>query len=220
MSFLNVAIEQYEDVKEIEYSQFLKLSEEQLADAIGRFKSCRRMVFSESKLPDEAGRTRLRHYIEGDSSNYELTTKVDSGEAKTKDEYNVELPLEVYRALNALAISQVFRIRLFIPITKDGQAVMRRSGKPLEWELDLYISARSMEEGYSFAISNWVKLEMEVDSATLDNVVEYIPMDYDQIIISDSKDPVERAQISHLYNEEYNVLNKINDDAIRQFSNV
>lgn len=223
MSFLSVAIEDIEGgkVEEVEYSQFLLLSDEQLRDVIGRFKDCKKSIFSESKLPTDAGRSRLRHYINDDStSSYELTTKIHNGEAHSKDEYNVDIPLEVYRSMNTLATSQVLRIRISIPITKDGQAVIRSSGEPLVWELDVYVTANSIDSADAFMLSNWVKLELEVDKATLENVVEYIPFDYDKIILADSQEPEERAQISHLYDNVYNVLNKVSDDALNNLKSI
>lgn len=222
MSFLSIAIEQHESsaVEETEYSQFLKLTNEQLKSIISDFKSCRRIMFSESKLPTMVGKSRLRHYTATDDSesSYELTTKTACDDAHTKIEDNVSITKEMYCALNGLADLQVIRTRIFIPITKQGEPILKRDGSALEWELDLYIAAPDVDTVASLSLSNWVKLELEVDKATLENVVEYIPFNYETIILSDTNVPEERAQIANLYNVEYNVLNKLNESMLTDLS--
>lgn len=209
MSFLSVAIEQHEgNSEEVEYSQFLKLSTQQLNNILERFSDCKKMLFSESKLNTEYGKSRLRHYLSNNEIQYELTTKTFSDTAKAKIETNVTIPEEIYKALNSSAISTVVRIRYFIPITKDGQILTKADGSNLEWELDCYVVAGDLNDGKIYQWSEWVKLELEVDKATLDNVVEFIPFEYNKIILADSTDAAERAQIEYLYNEVYNVRGK------------
>lgn len=227
MSFLSVAIEELDEaVVETEYSQFLQLSDSQLREIIQRFKGCSRVAFSESKLSSDRGHTRMRHYPFGDDgqSRYELTTKVCKADSSdvgvdSKIEYNVDIPEEVYCSLNTLASSQVARIRIIIPITKEGSIIYKRDGSELAWELDIFVSAANVDNATSLVLSNWIKLELEVDKATLDNIVDYIPFEYEMIIQSDSKVPEERAQIEHLYNNEYNLLGKVTDATIQKILN-
>ncbi len=198
---------------EIEYSYFIELSQEQLAAIIDKYKEVKMSVFAESKLAYNEARGlagRIRRYIDGDDSTYELTTKAKSKEAKGKLESNIELDEMNYHMLTSTAKSTVVRTRMYIPVRRtDGTTIQRKNGDDLVWELDLYVDARGNGEPSLNSIHPWTKLEMEVDKATLDSVVDYIPFEYEELIHSDTQEDTERALIDNLYAVEYDVLGKM-----------
>ncbi len=198
---------------EVEYSQFLQLSPEQFGTVVARYANCRNELFAECKLPVEGeGKSRLRYYLDAtEDEQFELTTKVKSDVVKGKLEDNKFISKMMFKSLNTLASSVCLRRRYYIPI---GDKV-RRNGNPLEWELDVYFTS----DGEKLIPSLWVKLELEVDIAALDDVVKLIPFDYENLILSDTTEETGRAQIAHLYDSVYNIKDRVNLLEMGQVSN-
>jgi len=197
---------------EIEYSYFLKVTQEQLDKLLNSGGVSKSLLFSESKLSKTA---RIRHYLEKDGDQFELTTKTKSDVTKGKIEDNDEICLANYNTLLAMSNSTVVRNRLYIPVIVGGEPVKREDGSPLQWEVDLYIDARNVGNGGSNLTHPWIKIELEVDKATLPNVIKYIPFEYDELIHSDSTDEVVRAFIGNLYDNDYNVQGVYTADTLR-----
>ena len=200
-SMLALAIEEHGSVteQEKEYSYFLKLSQEQL-DSIKHLPGAKvSTTFSETKLPASEGlSSRIRHYTRYDESVYELTTKLSTGELETKEETNDPLSRVNYDALFRMGISTNIRNRITVPLMKDGAPVQKKDG-PLEWEIDLYYTKDSSE------VCAWVKIELEVDVVAFPDIIDLIPIEYLDLISSDSSDEQDRAFIRHLYDDVYNV---------------
>lgn len=218
-SHLMAALEEHVSVAEleVEYSYFIQLSQEQMDAIAEKFGNCKKKVFSESKLSYNeslgiAGR--VRHYHKPDGSTFEMTAKQRANEAKAKLESNTEVDQMTYNMLLASAKSTVVRTRIYIPVLKsDNTNVMRKSGEPLMWELDLYVDGRNLV-GDECPIHPWAKIEMEVDKATLESVVDHIPFEYSDIIHSDTQEVTERALLDSLYKSDYDVLGKFNDTSM------
>lgn len=190
---------------EIEYSYFLKLSDGQLADLIKENQDCECETFSESKLPSAVDGifTRLRHYVTGEK--YELTTKYPSDESKGKKEKNYDIDSRTYNNLDACAINKVIRSRIYLPVVTSSGPITRKDGTPLQWEIDAYLDARVYDQE-NIKYHNWIKLELEVDKATLETVEDFIPFEYEELIHSDSTNELERKKIDSLYNIDYNLV--------------
>jgi len=194
---------------EIEYSYFILLNNEQLRTVLSRLYDCKHYCFYEGKLAynkDTSASSRIRHYIRGDEETYELTTKYKTGESLAKVESNIELDDINCQQLKLLTTSSCVRVRIEIPVKRTDGTVVMRGEKPLVWELDLYIDASTTE---CTSFHPWAKVELEVDSATLSSVVDYIPFEYDSILSSDTNDSGGRAFIDNLYQHEYNTTGKV-----------
>lgn len=202
---------------EIEYSYFIQLSQEQMDAIAEKFGNCKKKVFSESKLSynEQLGVAgRIRHYHTPDGSNFEVTAKMRANESKAKIESNTPIDQMTYNMLLASAKSTVVRTRIYIPVLKaDNTNVIRKSGEPLVWELDLYVDSRNLSEGNT-PIHPWAKIEMEVDKATLDSVVEHIPFEYQELISADTQEVTERALIDSLYSADYDVRGKFQEESL------
>jgi len=191
--------------KETEYSYFVRLNDEQLTDLVESTRGCNTYVFSETKLvfdKDTGTMGRVRHYSTPNDNSYELTTKKRTGESKTKIETNAVIDQTNYEMLRFLGTSTYVRVRIEIPVKRDGAIVMRKDDTPLAWEVDLYLDGRSSDV---VGIHPWVKVELEVDTAALDTVVEMIPFEYSALIEGDTTIAEQRALIDNLHNNDYDV---------------
>ena len=202
---------------EIEYSYFIHLTQEQLDAISEEFGHCKKSVFSESKLAYNEAlgvNGRIRHYFKPEGSEFEVTAKARANESKAKLESNTSIDQMTYNMLLASARSTVVRTRIYIPVLKaDKTNILRKSGEPLVWELDLYVDSRNLVEGAT-PIHPWCKLEMEVDKATLDSVVEHIPFEYQEVISADTQEVTERALIDSLYSADYDVRGKFQEESL------
>lgn len=204
MSFLSQAIAETEGsvTDECEYCQFLLMDKDKLKELVDKCKEFDNMVFFEGNIPTTLGHSRIRKYVE--ENKCELTTKIKVDKNVNK-ENNVDINDDMYKSLLTITDNIVLRRRVFIPIIRDGQVIKKRDGSDLAWELDLYVNADSFKSAEECTYGLWVKLELEVDKITLDNVVDYIPFEYEQLIISSTTDKVERATIDNLYDNVYNL---------------
>lgn len=219
VNIFKVALEEHGQIEntelEIEYSYFLQLNQEQIDAVVAKAdeENVKKMLFSETKMggSPENGFTRVRCYIKPEGNVYELTTKKHAGDMG-KLETNLTVDEVNYGGLVGLGESTVVRVRLFFPIKRpDGTVVTRKNGSELQWEVDLYADARGPGQADPNLVHPWVKIEMEVDKATLDDVIKYIPFEYDELLKADSQNLEDRAFIGKLYAHDYNVRGKWKD---------
>lgn len=192
-------------VVEKEYSYFLQLNDAQLEAVMKKYEANKRLGFIEAKLPcmvdDMKARIRGYHDDSGEVVNREYTVKsYDSdGPAKTKLEEDNDIGKMAFAALLSTSKNYNVRVRIYIPILDaDGKPRIKKDGTELCWELDVYTTAAG-------SVSNWVKLEMEVDNLAVPDVKSIIPFDYETVIDSDTADEHERMIIRALYDVEYNL---------------
>lgn len=214
MSLLSVAIESDNAdagvVKEQEYCQFLLINKDILTKILSDLAECRSETFFEVGLPTTYGFSRMRNYVE--DKRFEFTTKIKgdtANKASVNNEHNTEIDSEQYLSLTSLSRSVILKKRIFLPISKDGVVVKKEDGSNLEWELDLFVTKDTFESAESCEFGLWVKLELEVDNTELDDVSKYIPFEYEQLIYSKTDDETEKALIDNLYNNVYNLRDKI-----------
>lgn len=194
--------------EEIEYSYFIYLNPEQMKAAIEKYGAGDSTAFIECKVPcgHKDRKVRVRQYYTGNEiTRSELTTKIQTGEKK-KMEYNSEISKENFLSMAWTASSVTSRVRLFIPLLdKDGKKIPKYGHGYLSWELDLYFGPAV--DGFH----PWAKLELEVKNAKLSDrsIVSVIPLEYDELISSDTSDKEHRKLITSLYNDQYNMI--VND---------
>jgi hypothetical protein len=76
---------------------------------------------------------------------------------------------------------------------------MRANGNELAWEIDIYLDRQTQ------TWSQWIKLELEVDEAKANDIVNTIPIEYETLIHGDSQEPAERDIIQNLYDHAWNL---------------
>lgn len=190
---------------EIEYSFFIYLNPEQMKKVVEEYGDGDTSAFIECKIPcgNKERKVRARQYYNGNSvDRSELTTKIQTGEKK-KREYNSEISKENFLSMAWGSTSVTSRVRIYIPLLdRDGKKIPRRGTGFLRWELDLYFSPSL--DGFH----PWAKIELEVSNAALqdDDVVSKIPVEYDELILSDTGDKGHRDLITSLYNVHYNMI--------------
>ena len=210
-SRLGVANEALTGEKEVEYCYFLKVSEAVMTDLMERSKSMWIEVIEEQTFPfnPDVPKLRIRHYKKEGKANdgglldpktkYELTTKVKLEESKAKLEYNQDINESMYQALGGLSVSKTCRMRIYAPILINNAPVMRANGNELAWEIDIYLDRQTQ------TWSQWIKLELEVDEAKANDIVNTIPIEYETLIHGDSQEPAERDIIQNLYDHAWNL---------------
>ena len=145
------------------------------------------------RLPN---RTRIR--VEKDKAVF--TEKVKKAEG-VSDEYNQEVDTKVAKGYIPYA-ENVHRVkRVLIPITNQGEPLMRNETEQFTWEIDVFYNS-----GKGFEALAWVKVELEVDRLTTDRVKEIIPFDYEEIIVEqEDLNPIDRAQITDFWERKANI---------------
>lgn len=190
---------------ETEYSYFIFLNEQQMKDVIEKYGSGDTSAFIECKIPcaNKERKVRARQYYNGSEiDRSELTTKIQTGDKK-KREYNSEISKENFLSMAWGSTSVTSRVRIYIPLLdRDGKQIPRRGHGFYRWELDLYFSPAV--DGFH----PWAKIELEVTNAALqdDDIISKIPVEYDEIIFSDTSDKGHRDLITSLYSEQYNMI--------------
>lgn len=145
------------------------------------------------RLPN---RTRIR--VEKDKATF--TEKVKKAEG-VSDEYNQQVDTKVAKGYIPYA-ENVHRVtRVLIPITNQGEPLMRNETEQFTWEVDVFYNS-----GKGFEALAWVKVELEVDRLTTDRVKEIIPFDYEEIIVEqEDLNPIDRAQITDFWERKANI---------------
>lgn len=145
------------------------------------------------RLPN---RTRIR--VEKDKATF--TEKVKKAEG-VSDEYNQQVDTKVAKGYIPYA-ENVHRVtRVLIPITNQGEPLMRNETEQFTWEIDVFYNS-----GKGFEALAWVKVELEVDRLTTDRVKEIIPFDYEEIIVEqEDLNPIDRAQITDFWERKANI---------------
>lgn len=145
------------------------------------------------RLPN---RTRIR--VEKDKATF--TEKVKKAEG-VNDEYNQQVDTKVAKGYIPYA-ENVHRVtRVLIPITNQGEPLMRNETEQFTWEIDVFYNS-----GKGFEALAWVKVELEVDRLTTDRVKEIIPFDYEEIIVEqEDLNPIDRAQITDFWERKANI---------------
>lgn len=202
--------------EEKEYGFFVLMSSEQLTNFMQMAEggssshkglSCEGIVevALPSKVPYNGVKSRLRLYTKANGEeSCELTTKkvID---AITKDEYNDPISIVNFQALAGSGKSVIVRKRFTIPfVDENGDAILRKSGKVMQWEIDVYLDGSSKETFDGRMPNHWIKLDLEVDNA-IDNVIETLPFTGEQVIEANSTNASDRAIIDGLYAKGYPV---------------
>lgn len=216
-SLISVAMEALDtgSEEEKEYGFFILLTDDALHEFIdmadgggaGKFKglSCEGIVevALPSKVPYNGIKSRLRLYTKANGEeSCELTTKVVI-DSITKTEYNDPINIINFQALAGGGKSAIARKRYTIPILdNDGEVIIRKSGKPLQWEIDIYLDGTSEETFNLRAPNNWIKVDLEVDKE-MDNVQDILPIKGERVLMANTSAADERAIIDELYSKGY-----------------
>lgn len=196
---------------EIEYSFFAKVNVGELIAGFAEDPQITHEHFIEGNLTHDpkAGKMRLRHFPNNKSmpvTKLEMKEKIDLNRAV---ETSVDLPDSFLRPMLTLCKNVTARVRYYVPVKRaDGSVVKRRDETMLMWQVDFFINNLDPEEKLTTeAISEWVKIELEVDNDAIpaDNVGRMIPFEYQHLIDARSKDDSERALIDSLYSTVYNL---------------
>lgn len=199
---------------EIEYSFFAKVNVGELIAGFAQDPQITHEHFIEGNLTHDskAGKMRLRHFPNSKSmpvTKLEMKEKIDLNKAV---ETSVDLPDSFLRPLLTLCKNVTARVRYYVPVKRsDGSVVKRRDETLLMWQVDFFINNLDPEEKLTTeAISEWVKIELEVDNDALtsDNVGQMIPFECLHLIDARSKDDSERNLIDSLYSTVYNLAGR------------
>lgn len=196
---------------EIEYSFFAKVNVGELLTSFIGNAEITHEHFIEGNLTHDpsVGKMRLRHYPNDKTmpvTKLELKNKVD---LNTAIETATDLPESFLKPLLSLCSNVTARVRFYVPVKRtDGSTLQRRDGTLLMWQVDFFINNLDPEDKLKVeAISEWVKIELEVDHDTLSavQVGNMIPFEYQHLIDARSKDDSERNLIDSLYSTVYNL---------------
>lgn len=179
--------------EEHEYVFWCKLKQETLDELMKQETKRHFLDIFLKRLPN---RTRVR--VEGKEATFTEKTKQAEG-------HNIEdnIPIDPKVAKGYIRYAEnIHRVtRINIPITNQGQPLLRNSGEQYTWEVDLFYNS-----GKGFDVLGWVKVELEVDRLTTDRVMEIIPFDYEEIIVEGKGlNPSDKAQISDFWERVANI---------------
>lgn len=196
---------------EIEYSYFAKANVSELIAKFAEDPEITHEHFIEATLTQDpkVGKLRMRHFPNVKSMPVTRLEKKEKLDTNRAVETAVDIPDGFLRPLLSLSKSVNARLRYYVPVRRgDGSIVKRRDNTLLMWQVDMFINNLDPEEKLTAdAISEWIKIEIEVDKDTLsaESVGRMIPFDYQHLIDARSKDDNERTLISNLYDTVYNL---------------
>lgn len=189
---------------ETEYSYFLLLSDQQLADLMAKYENNDFQIFMEGKLPgSDAARPRIRQVLDskGTFVSASLETKIPEGDSKR--EYPDPICQVNFRSLCGSCESITTRIRIVIPVISQDGPYVKSDGSALAWEADLFFNPI-----FDGSINNWIKLELEVDRLSMQDMdlAKAIPFEYERLIVSKSHEAEDRTIIGNLFSHGYNLM--------------
>lgn len=189
---------------EREYGWFIRLTDVAIKRIIDSLDDLQYTIIIESnigKTKDSSSRARL--YVNNGITTGEVTTKLWGDDIQEKTELNNTVAVSTVQSIMRLAGKAISRIRVDFPFRDaDGNKVIRDNGEEMIWELDLYLPTINTD-GEPEVIYEWAKLDLEVDSLDIDDISKLIPFPYEELFLTNSKEPTHRAQANHLYNNVY-----------------